>query len=277
MRQRQMKASRKPVERLKKLPLEGSYPSVENPDVRLILKRGRFQWGSSDIFNEGTYKVIRSGGRSVLLAFASGFYEERKHPDKYELTRRGVHYVLKELSERGWETAFTRADKKVFLADTPLKENGWPSGEGTKQIADSNAAVTFDLTGESVIRAAVIPSPPRFKAPTVVRVSHSNSYGPVDSDVYVRLGDPKRPLDVQDFDTVSDWRKAELIEDLTWSDTRRKWARRGTSKGVGSYWSGTYEVAVQFPRGRHQIELKIISRVPEVFSIVLSNWQVYVK
>lgn len=276
-----MKTSRKPVDRLEKLPVEGSYPSIDNPDVRLVLKRGRFQWGSSDIFNEGTYKVIKSNSRSVLLAFANGISEDREQTEKYALTRRGHHYVLTELSERAWETIFTRADKKVFLADTPLKVEKRHREKKTKkewkQIADSNAAVTFDLTGESVLRAAVIPSPPRFKKPTVVRVSHSNCHGPIDSDVYVRLGDPKKPLDVDDFDTVSDWIKAELVEDLTFDDHADKWKPRARGEGVGSYWSGTYEVEVLFPQGRHQIELKIVSRVPEVCSIVLSNWQVSVR
>jgi len=84
-----------------------------------------------------------------------------------------------------------------------------------KQVEDSTAAVSFYLTGESVVRAVTIPSPPSSKTTTIVRVSHSNCYGPVDSDVFVRLGNPKKPLDVQDFDTVSDWCKAKLVEDLT--------------------------------------------------------------
>ena len=82
---------------------------------------------------------------------------------------------------------------------------------------------------------------------------------------------------MQDFDTATDWRNAELVEDLTWSDERDEWVLRGKAKGDGSYWSGTYESEIQFPKGHHQIEVKIISRVPEVCSILLSNWKVYVR
>ena len=160
-------------------------------------------------------------------------------------------------------------------ADEPSKAAQKRAG-AWKQIQDADAAVSFYLTGESVIRAATLPKPPNSRTPAVVRVSHSNCYGPVDSDVYVRLGNPKKPLGVQDFDKVSDWRKAKLVEDLIESDDDG-WKPRGKAKGVGSYWSGTYEVEIAFPKGWHQIELKIISRVEQVCSIVLSNWKVYVR
>ena len=111
----------------------------------------------------------------------------------------------------------------------------------------------------------------------MIRVTHSNDYGRVDSDIFVRLGDPKKPLDVGDFDTVSDWRKAKLVEELLWSDDREEWVLRSKAEGDTSVWSGTYETPIQFPRGHHQIEIKIINRVPEVCSIVLSNWKVYAR
>ena len=152
-----------------------------------------------------------------------------------------------------------------------------PKPKAQWKLIGSNAAVSFQLTGESGIRAITIPKQPSSKAPTIVRVTHSNVYGRVDSDVYVRLGDPKKPLDVQDFDTVSDWRKAALVEDLLWSDDREEWVLKKKAKGDTSVWSGTYEVEIQFPKGHHQIELKIISRVPEVCSIVLSNWKIHVR
>ena len=103
------------------------------------------------------------------------------------------------------------------------------------------------------------------------------SYDQTDIERYQAVLDPKKPLDVQDFDTVSDWRQAELVEDLLWSDERQEWVLKSKARGDTSVWCGTYEVAIQFPKGQHQIELKIISRVPEVCSIVLSNWKVYVR
>ena len=162
------------------------------------------------------------------------------------------------------------ADDDKSSKATKKKAQTW------KQVEDSTAAVSFYLTGESVVRAVTIPSPPSAKTPTIVRVSHSNCYGSVDSDVFVRLGNPKKPLDVQDFDTVSDWRKAKLVEDLM-DDGDGGWKPRGRTKAEGLYWSGTYEVEIQFPKGQHQIELKIISRVEQVCSIVLSNWKVNVR
>ena len=65
-----------------------------------------------------------------------------------------------------------------------------------------------------MLKAATIPQPPTAMTLTAVRVTHNNSYGFMDSDIFVRVGNPKSPLGAEDFDTVSDWRKATLIEDL---------------------------------------------------------------
>ncbi len=146
-----------------------------------------------------------------------------------------------------------------------------------KQVAPAAAKAYFQLTGESVLHGATIPTPPSSRMPTNVRVSHSNSFGRVDSDIFMRLGDPKKPLDAEDFDTVSDWRKAELVEDLLWNDKREEWVSAAKAKGGTSIWCGTYEVEFHIPKGHHQIDLKVISRVQEVCSIVLSNWKVYVR
>jgi|ERR1043166_56593 hypothetical protein len=145
-----------------------------------------------------------------------------------------------------------------------------------KQIDASNAAVTFYLTGESVIRAATVPKPPNSRTPAIVRVSHSNCYGPVDSDIFVRLGNPKKPLGARDLHKMQEWQKAKVVEELIESDDGA-WQPRGRAKGVGSYWSGTYEIEIQFPKGQRQIEIKVISRVEQVSSIVLSKWKVYVR
>ena len=179
-------------------------------------------------------------------------------------TKREAHYC-----EQCVLSQSTKADQPSKAAKK--RQPAW------KQIEDSNAAVSFYLTGESVVRAAIIPNPPNSRKPAIVRVSHSNCYGPVDSDVFVRLGNPKKPLGVRDFDKVSDWREAKLVEDLIESDEEGGWKPRGKAKGVGSYWSGTCEVEIAFPKGWHQIEIKIISRVEQVCSIVLSNWKVYVR
>lgn len=53
--------------------------------------------------------------------------------------------------------------------------------------------------------------------------------------------------------------------------------RRRANGGDENTWCGTYDVELQFPKGQHQIELKIISREKAVCSIVLSNWKVNVR
>ena len=109
-----------------------------------------------------------------------------------------------------------------------------------------------------------------------MRVTHSNAIGYVDSDLFARLGSPTSPLGATDFDTAQDWHKMALVEDLRWSDDRQEWVLRRKAK-IGFLWSGTYEVEMQIPKGHHLIELKLISRVPEVCSIVLGNWKIYVR
>ena len=42
-------------------------------------------------------------------------------------------------------------------------------------------------------------------------------------------------------------------------------------------WQATYDAELQFPRGKHLIEIKFISPIEHVCSIVLSNWKVTVK
>jgi hypothetical protein len=266
---------RKPTARTGMPPLEGSYVDLENTNARLLLRKGNYQWGSREIFEHGKYKIITSDKHSVLLAFASALLPQAP-PKKYTLTRRGRHYVLTEVSRRAWETVFTREDGKVFLANTLLKAmcEGGKKMRRWKQLNDSNQAVSFYLTGESVIRAVTVPKQPKSSTPTIVRISHSNCYGPVDSDIYIRLGDPKKPLGVQDFYTVPDWRKATLVEELI---DNGGWTPRAGAKGTGFHWSGTYELEVQFPKGWHQVELKVISRIEQVCSIVLSNWKVFAR
>ena len=150
-----------------------------------------------------------------------------------------------------------------------------PTPTGRKAIEDPK--VMYHLTGESILAAATLPPRPTSKQPTIVRVTHTNSYGRVDSDIFVRIGDPKAPLDAEDFDTVSDWQKATLVEELIWDDATQDWvAAPGTFEGETT-WRATYDVQLQFPPGQHLIELKIISREAVVCSIVLSNWTVKVK
>ena len=192
-------------------PFEGSYIYNHNRSVRFVLDRGNFQWG----WLEGKYKVLKHNTESIVLALIHGFYEERKHPKQYRLTRRRTAYVLTELSS-GEETIFKRADKKVFLTDSfskaPPRRRGIPAEDPKQKCKHvEESKIYYELTGDSVVKAVSIPHPPSSKTPTIVRVTHSNSLGRVDSKVFVRLGNPKEPLEWNDFDTVSDWREACLL------------------------------------------------------------------
>ena len=257
---------------------DGEYSEAGSKRVMLKLDQGRFQWG----FVQGFYKVLKRTPASLDLGLIYGFFEQRKHPHKYRLTRRKSTYVLANL-EDGTERRFKRKDEKIFLTDSFLEvkkqakerpRRGALTPEGWKMIKDSK--VGYHLTGESGLSAITIPAPPSSKQLTVVRVTHTNGIGYVDSDLFVRLGSPKSPIGATDFDTVQDWHKMALVEDLRWSDNRQEWVPRRKA-AVGFLWSGTYEAGIEIPKGHHLIELKLISRVPEVCSIVLSNWKVYVR
>lgn len=261
--------------------LEGTYIQVGHTAIRLVLKDGAYQWGARDIHDSGTFTATQPDEFTCLLELSSELLGGA--PKSCRMTRRGKTYTIKELPH-GEESKFKRDDETLFLGELPASirqeravADTTDKGSPWRLVEPWAENVSYHLTGESVIRAATVPSPPSSKTPTVVRITHSNSYGLVDSDVFVRLGDPERPLDVQDFDTVSDWQKAELVEDLLWRSDRNEWVLRRKAKDHNSVWSGTYEVEIQLPKGHHQIELKIVSRVEQVCSIVLSNWKVYVR
>lgn len=257
--------------------LEGSYYQVGSPAMPFTLKDGKYQMG----YDVGTYTAELENEFSCVINLASKLFKGPSKSRRYRLIRRGKTYTLHDLL-MGKATKYNRRDGVVFLAESPLGKASQPAASAPapgswKQIEDKNADTSFFLTGDSILRAATIPKPPTAKGRTIVRVTHTNTYGCVDSDVFVRLGNPKQPLGVEDFDTVSDWQQAKLVEDLVLDGKTDKWVTRTKKNGEDTTWSGTYEVELQFPKGYSQIELKLISRVPAVCSIVLSNWKVHVK
>lgn len=138
--------------------------------------------------------------------------------------------------------------------------------------------VTYYLTGESILSAVTVPYPPTAGGPTTIRVTHNNSYGPCRGDVFVRVGDPETPLGIEDFDTVSDWTPAVLIEEVVWDDRAGDWVAAPRRVVGDTTWQATYEAELRFRRGRHRIEIKFVSPEPDVVcSIVASNWEVRVR
>ncbi len=172
---------------------------------------------------------------------------------------------------RNWEPLKSSVRREPA---SPTRQAATDKQSQWKRIEESK--VYYQLTGESVVQAIVMPDPPRATKPAIIRVTHQNSIGRVDSDVFIRLGNLRAPLNCDNFDTVSDWKKAPVVEDLL-DDGNGGWTLRKKASGAGVPWSGTYEVKMHFPKGKHLIEIKIVSRVPEVCSIVLSNWKVTAK
>ena len=87
------------------------------------------------------------------------------------------------------------------------------STENRKAVRDSN--IFWQLDGESELYAATIPDPPKADVAIVVRLTHSNSYGPFDdAEFFVRVGDPDKPTDQAAVDSATDWVQARLVEEL---------------------------------------------------------------
>src|SRR5262245_22857217 len=77
-------------------------------------------------------------------------------------------------------------------------------GKDYKAIRDSKNF--WQLDGESDLYAITLPSRPKAGVPTIVRITHSNVYGPFDAvDFFVRIGNPAKPTDQYDLDSAKDW------------------------------------------------------------------------
>lgn len=147
--------------------------------------------------------------------------------------------------------------------------------EDRKVVRDSD--VFWQLDGESDLYAMTLPDPPKAGKATTVRLTHSNSYGPVDDvEIFVRVGDPENPTDPDDLDSATDWVKADLVEELVYVEgveTLRSEA--GESLEDETPWDGTYEAQLVIPPGEHTIEVKVVSKYPEVLtSVVLNDWEI---
>ena len=147
-----------------------------------------------------------------------------------------------------------------------------------KAVRDSKNV--WQLDGESDLRAEIIPSPPLANQPTTIRLTLGNSLGPIDdAECFVRLGDPKKPTEMEDLDSAGDWMKAELVEELVCvanKEMLRAEAKQPFHEEVP--WDATYEAKIAVPRGRHSIEIKVVSHVPELLtSMVLTGWTVKTK
>jgi hypothetical protein len=137
--------------------------------------------------------------------------------------------------------------------------------------------MSWQLDGESDLNAATIPDPPTAGAATTVRLTHSNQYGPFDdADLFVRIGDPDNPTEQDDLDSASDWVQAKLVEELVYVDGEEMLRSEAEEPFEDETpWDGTYEAQLVLPPGRCSIEIKIVSRQPDVMrSLVLADWEI---
>lgn len=151
------------------------------------------------------------------------------------------------------------------------------SDESRKSVRDSDNF--WQLDGESELQAALLPAQPVANAPVIVRLTHSNSYGPFDdADFFVRIGDPNQPTAPNDLNSRRDWVKAALVEELVFIDDEELLRSEAEEPFEDETpWDGTYEAQLTFPPGAHSIEIKIVSRQPDLLrSCVLNDWYISV-
>jgi hypothetical protein len=149
-----------------------------------------------------------------------------------------------------------------------------PESSAQKMVSDSPNF--WELPSESELQAVTIPESPTSKSPTTVRITHGNSYGPVDeTELFVRLGDADNATDQDDVGSHSDWAPAKLVEELVYiDDDYIPRAQADEPLEDETQWCATYEAQLQLPPGKQLIEIKLLSHNDVFPSLVLSDWEV---
>ena len=144
----------------------------------------------------------------------------------------------------------------------------------------SNSPQAWELGGESVIHCEVRPDPPVADAETTIRLTHSNSYGPVDDvTFYVRAGDPEHPTRFEDLDSAEDWRLMQSVEEIVWLDGEERYRSEVADQldpREETVWAGTFEATLSLPEGQRGIEIKVVSK-GHLQSGVISDWRLKVQ
>ena len=148
---------------------------------------------------------------------------------------------------------------------------------------DDDAPIDWELQGESTLRAAVIPDPPDSTADSLVRITHTNLYGPIDfMEFFVRLGDPDNPTEQNDITAHADWAKLELVEEVLGiedDDGEEIDILRSDFEGELDpfeeiMWDGTFDAKLKLRRGMNSIEIKALSHAEKFRSFILAGWAV---
>lgn len=164
--------------------------------------------------------------------------------------------------------AFPRSDKKA----NRKRSRDWQ--------AVRDCGVVWELGGESDLRAITLPHPPTANGETIIRLTHSNTYGPFDeAEFFVRTGDIDRPIGAGDLDSATDWAKADLVEELVYvegTEMLRSEAQEPFEDETP--WWGTYQARLTLLPGRQRIEIKVLSHAPDLLRpVVLADWEVNVQ
>ena len=168
---------------------------------------------------------------------------------------------------------------------TPPSTGGEPDDDRTsvtrfrdqyKAIAES--PLIWALGGESTLQAASLPERPQAGEMTTIRLTHSNSYWPMDEVQFaIRVGQPSAPTPIDQADSVDDWQAMVLIEELL--DVEGEIIPRDEAEDddmVGEVpWDGTFEAQLCLPAGRCLIEIRVSA--PDggsVSSGIIADWTI---
>ena len=67
------------------------------------------------------------------------------------------------------------------------------------------------------------------------------------------------------------------MADTIWSEKKNEWVSRDKCRDGGTKWQVIYEAELRFKPGIHLIDIKFLSSIKQVCSVVCSNWEVTVK
>ncbi len=163
--------------------------------------------------------------------------------------------------------------RQLFSRDIPDKMS-------KSRHVSFNVPTSWELGGESIIHCELKPDPPLEGREALIRLTHSNAYGPVDDVRFaVRIGDLRNPTAFEDLDSVTDWTPMDLVEEVVWIDGEehlRSEIEGRLNPEDENVWAGTFEATLTFPAGIQRIEIGVVSS-GHLPSGVISDWQVTVQ
>lgn len=148
-------------------------------------------------------------------------------------------------------------------------------GKPTKQLQQAarkmvtNSKWNWQLAGESTLNAILIPELPKADSLALIRITHSNSYGPDDNTTFsVRC----IPEDGEHRAETIPWQEVTMVEELLDTDEGLQIRSDVELKPYDETpWLGTWEAKLHFHQGVNRIEIKVASSI-EAMNSVISDW-----